>query len=61
MSNAAAVSEPVPATINDQMQIVLPADQPLAAYMHSVLLIQFTEAAQAEQFSVCSQRMWWSM
>ncbi|HAE13254.1 MAG: hypothetical protein H6548_06530 [Chitinophagales bacterium] len=51
MSNAAAVSEPVPATINDQMQIVLPADQPLAAvYAFSIADLKFTEAAQAEQF-----------
>jgi hypothetical protein len=52
MTATASVSkDPVTATINNQMQIVLPADQPLAdEYVIDITAINFANAQVLEQF-----------
>ena len=49
--NAAVLKDPVTATINTQMQITLPADQPLAdEYVIDITALNFANAQVLDQF-----------
>lgn len=51
IASFAPISDPVPAVITEDLQIILPADQPLSEfYTIDISALKFTEASEANQF-----------